>query len=105
VNSAGYGRVVTDTTTFAWLCDVYVHQDYRGKGLAKWMMESLTKHPGLKGLRRFCLATRDAHKLYAKYGFEPTRTPENWMEIKDNDLYKKSPVSPCGNGKFEMERP
>ena len=85
----GFARVVTDRATFAWLCDVYIEPDYRGRGLAKWMMDCLLKHPALKGLRRFCLATKDAHSLYANYGFEITKTPSNWMEIKDNDLYRR----------------
>ena len=85
----GYARIISDFATFAWLCDVYVEKDWRGKALSKWMMECLISHPDLKGLRRICLATKDAHSLYLKYGFEVTKTPENWMEIKDNDIYKK----------------
>ncbi len=89
----GFARVVTDSTTFAWLCDVYIEETYRGQGLSKWVMECVTSHPALKGLRRICLATKDAHTLYTKYGFEVTQTPANWMEIKDNDLYKKMKVT------------
>lgn len=84
----GYARIVTDGATFAWLCDVYIEKEYRGKGLSKWMMESLLSHPGLKGLRRICLATKDAHKLYEKYGFEVTQTPGNWLEKKNNNIYR-----------------
>lgn len=65
----GFARVVTDRATFAWLCDVYIEPAYRGSGLAKWMMNCLIKHPALKGLRRFCLATKDAHSLYANKSF------------------------------------
>lgn len=89
----GFARVVTDNVTFAWLCDVYVEVAYRGQGLSKWMMECVINHLKLKGLRRICLATKDAHTLYSKYGFEVTQTPANWMEIKDNDLYKKMKVA------------
>lgn len=85
----GYARIVTDHATFAWLCDVYVEREYRGQGLSKWLNECVMIELRLKNLRRICLATKDAHALYAKYGFEVTKTPENWMEIKDNDLYKK----------------
>lgn len=85
----GFARIVTDNATFAWLCDVYVEPDFRRRGLSKWMIERLMTTPDLKNLRRICLATKDAHSLYAKFGFEVTLTPQNWMEIKDNDLYKK----------------
>lgn len=85
----GFARVVTDFATFAWICDVYIEKDYRKKGLSKWMMAFLIKHPQLKQLRRICLATLGAHTLYEKYGFTITKTPTSWMEIKDNDIYKK----------------
>lgn len=88
----GFARIVTDGATFAWLCDVYIESELRGLGLSKWMMECLMSHPALKNLRRICLATKDAHPLYKKYGFEVTPTPQNWMEIKDNDLYKMTSV-------------
>ncbi len=76
----GLARVVTDYTTFAWLCDVFVHEDYRGKGIGKWLMESILSHPDLQGLRRFLLATSDAHGLYSQYGFQALKEPEKWME-------------------------
>ena len=85
----GYARIVSDKATFAWLCDVYIEKEYRGQGLSKWLMECLISHPELKDLRRICLATKDAHELYKKYGFEVTQTPGNWLEIKNNDIYKK----------------
>lgn len=87
----GFARIVTDKATFAWLCDVYIENDYRKKGLSKWLMECVMAHPDLKNLRRICLATKDAHSLYKNFGFKVTETPQNWMEIKDNDLYKKFP--------------
>lgn len=76
----GLARLVSDYTTYAWLCDVFIHEDYRGRGLGKWLMESILAHPELQGLRRFVLATRDAHGLYAQYGFTPLASPERWME-------------------------
>lgn len=85
----GYARIISDGATFAWLCDVYVENNYRGNGLSKWLMECVFSHPDLQNLRRICLATKDAHELYKKFGFKVTETPQNWMEIKDNDLYRK----------------
>ena len=76
----GLARIVSDYTTFAWLCDVFIHEDYRGRGIGKWLMETILSHPELQGLRRFLLATRDAHGLYAQYGFKPLSIPERWME-------------------------
>lgn len=77
----GLARIVGDYATFAWLCDVFVEDDYRGRGLGKWLMETVLAHPDLRGLRRILLATRDAHGLYARYGFKPLGSPERWMEI------------------------
>jgi GNAT superfamily N-acetyltransferase len=76
----GLARIVSDYTTFAWLCDVFIHEDYRGRGIGKWLMETILSHPELQGLRRFLLATRDAHGLYAQYGFTPLADPGRWME-------------------------
>lgn len=84
----GFARVVTDSATFAWVCDVYVEPDYRGKKLAEWMMECLKSHPSLQNLRRICLTTKDAHHLYEKSGFELTKTPDFWMEIKKSNAYQ-----------------
>ena len=67
----GYGRVVTDGATFAWLCDVFVLPAYRGRGLATWLMETIAGHPDLQIQRSFVLATRDAQRLYAKFGWQP----------------------------------
>jgi GNAT superfamily N-acetyltransferase len=71
----GFARVVTDRATFAWLCDVFVLEEYRGRGLAKWLIESVMNHPDLRGLRRVLLGTRDAHGLYRRYGFTPLADP------------------------------
>jgi GNAT superfamily N-acetyltransferase len=77
----GLARVISDFTTFAYLCDVFIHEDYRGQGLGKWLMETVLAHPDLQGLRRFMLATQDAHGLYAQYGFTSLANPDRWMEI------------------------
>jgi len=76
---AGFARVVSDRATFAWICDVFVLPEHRGQGLGKWLMECMTAHPELQGLRRWMLATRDAHDLYAQYGFTPLEDPSRFM--------------------------
>lgn len=86
---AAMARVVTDRATFGWLCDVFVDEAHRGAGLGKLMMAYLKDHSDLQGLRRFHLATRDAHGLYAQFGFQPLTGVENWMEIRDPDVYRR----------------
>lgn len=86
---AGFARWVTDRATFAYLCDVYIENDFRGLGLSKKLMSLMLFHPDLQGLRRYSLATLDAHGLYAQFGFKPISTPENLMEIKVTDIYIK----------------
>ena len=86
----GLARVVTDRATFAYLCDVYVLEEYRGQGLGKWLMEELFSHPELQGLRRFILVTRDAHGFYRQFGFETPVNPNAYMEIVHRDIYKRS---------------
>lgn len=78
-----FARIVTDHATFAYLCDVYVDEKFRGQGLSKWMMEAIMANPRVAGYRRFVLATRDAHKLYEKFGFETLSEAEQkrFMEI------------------------
>lgn len=83
----GFARLVTDTATFAYLCDVVVTEDARGTGLGTWLMECIAAHPDLQGLRRWMLATRDAHGLYAKTGWTPLNTPERFMEKHFPDAY------------------
>ena len=83
----GFARVVTDRTTFAYLCDVYVLETHRGHGLAKQLMDRVMKHPDLQGLRRMMLATRDAHGLYAQYGFTALGAPDRIMEVLKPDIY------------------
>jgi len=83
----GFARVVTDKATFAYLADVYVLEAHRGQGLGKRLVEQIQAHPELQGLRRFMLATRDAHDLYALFGFRPLAAPDRMMEIRDPDAY------------------
>lgn len=84
----GFARVVTDRATFAYLADVFVLEPHRGKGLSKWLMECIQSHPDLQGLRRWMLATRDAHGLYRQFGFHELANPERFMEI--HRPYKES---------------
>lgn len=77
----GFARVVTDRATFAYLCDVFIDEEYRSQALGKWLMECVLAHPDVQTLRRFLLATRDAHGLYAQYGFTPLPNPDRWMGI------------------------
>jgi len=84
----GFARVVTDYATFAYLCDVYVLESHRGRGLGKWLIECVLAHPQLQGLRRFNLVTRDAHQLYSPFGFKPLAAPDRHMEMVEPDIYK-----------------
>ncbi len=86
----GFARVVTDRVTFAYLSDVYVLEEYRGQGLAKWLVTELQTHPELQGLRRWVLVTQDAQGLYGQLGFRPLQHPERYMEIVRANVYKKS---------------
>jgi GNAT superfamily N-acetyltransferase len=79
----GFARVVTDYCTFAWVADVFVLNEYRGRGLSKWLIEVILDHPALGGMRRWVLATRDAHGLYRQFGFTQLEQPERWMERFD----------------------
>lgn len=86
----GLGRVITDRATFAYLCDVYVLEAHRGHGLAKALMRTLAGHPELAGLRRFNLVTRDAHSLYAGFGFQAVAHPSRYMEKLDPEVYRRA---------------
>lgn len=85
----GFARMVTDRATFAWLGDVFVLEEYRGRGLARWLVERILAHPELQGLRKVMLGTRDAHALYARYGFTPLVEPARYMEIPRPGIYLK----------------
>ena len=84
----GFGRVITDRATFAYLADVFVLEAHRGRGLSKRLMDAVVAHAELQGLRRFMLATRDAHGLYAQYGFTPLSSPASMMEVLRPDIYQ-----------------
>ena len=84
----GFARVITDFATFAYVADVFVLPSHRGRGLAVWLMEVIRAHPRLQGLRRWLLATRDAHGLYRKTGFAEPTDPKRYMEIVDRDVYR-----------------
>jgi GNAT superfamily N-acetyltransferase len=79
----GFARVITDYATFAWVADVFILDEARGQGMGKWLMEVILAHPELQGFRRWILATRDAHELYRRFGFEELKRPERWMERHD----------------------
>ena len=83
----GFARAVTDFATFAWLADVFVVEDIRGHGIGKRLVAAVLAHPRLQGLRRFQLGTRDAHVLYARFGFQPLAHPERFMEISSGKGY------------------
>ena len=87
----GFGRVVTDEATFAYLADVFVLPEVRGQGLSKWLVDVILRHPQLQGLRRWLLATRDAHGLYAQFGFKPPAVAGRFMERHDPDVYLRAP--------------
>ena len=80
----GFARVVTDFATFAWLADVFILDKYQGAGLGKWLIGCVLLHPDLQGLRRFLLATKDAHGLYRQFGWTELPAPERYMERFDS---------------------
>src|SRR5690349_23765235 len=84
----GLTRVVTDHATFAYLCDVYVLEEHRGRGLGKFLMRTVMAHPALTGARRAMLGTRDAHGLYAQYGFRAPPDDGVLMQILRPDMYR-----------------
>ncbi len=86
----GFARVISDFATFAYLADVYILSPYRGRGLAKWLMQCILAHADLQGLRRFNLVTFDAHGLYRQFGFTTPQNPETYMELRRPDIYKKT---------------
>ena len=84
----GFARVISDYSTIAYLGDIYVLENYRGKGLSKMLMETVISHPNLQGLRRWILLTSTADWLYEKYGFMKLPKPEIYMERHEPDVYK-----------------
>jgi len=85
----GFARVISDFATVAYVGDVFVLEAHRGRGLGKWLMECIMKHPALQNLRRWILTTRDAHGLYAQVGFTPVKSPERYMERHDPNVYER----------------
>jgi ribosomal protein S18 acetylase RimI-like enzyme len=95
----GFARVITDRATFAYLCDVYVLEAHRGRGLGHLLIESVVSHPAIQDLRRFVLVTRDAHGLYERFGFCPLSRPEGFMELHRPDVYARSEGDSCPDEK------
>ena len=96
----GFARVVTDQATFAYLADVFIIESHRGRGLAKVLIAAVVAEPRLQGLRRWMLATRDAHSLYARFGFEPLAAPGRFMELHAPDVYEAPGPRIRENGDF-----
>jgi GNAT superfamily N-acetyltransferase len=90
----GFARVVTDRATFAYLADVFIVPTERGHGLGKWLVSVILEHPDLQNLRRWLLGTRDAHALYAQFGFTPLGAPERLMERHDPNVYARLTMPP-----------
>lgn len=88
-DQVGLVRVISDYATFAYLCDVYVLEPHRGRGLSKAAMQLLVTHPKLQGLRRLQLVTADAHGLYSQFGFSVVKDPDRHMEKRDPDIYRR----------------
>jgi GNAT superfamily N-acetyltransferase len=86
----GFARVISDFATYAYIGDVFILESFRGRGLGKWIMQSIIHHPRLQALRRWSLVTRDGHRLYAQFGFTPLESPERYMEIHNPDVYRAS---------------
>ena len=86
----GFARVITDKATFAYLADVFILDAHRGRGLSKWLVQIIKVHQDLQGLRRFLLATRDAHRLYQQFEFRELSNPSSMMEIVKPDVYRVS---------------
>jgi len=77
----GVARVVSDYSIFAYLCDVFIHEEYRAHGLGKWLIQTILEHPDLREMRRWVLVTNDAHELYEQFGFTSIDDPEHWMQM------------------------
>jgi GNAT superfamily N-acetyltransferase len=86
----GFARVITDEATYAYLADVFVLESHRGRGLGRWLIECVHAHPALQGLRRWSLVTRDAHALYAPFGWKSPSHPQRYLEILDPDVYARA---------------
>jgi GNAT superfamily N-acetyltransferase len=89
----GFARIISDFSTVAYLGDVYILPAFRGKGLAKWLMQTIMEYPELQGLRRWILSTVDAHGLYKQSGWSPVAYPERWMEVHDRKVYSSNMIA------------
>jgi GNAT superfamily N-acetyltransferase len=87
----GFARVISDFATIAYVGDVFVLETHRGRGLGKWLMQCITRHPALQNLRRWILTTRDAHGLYSQVGFTPVKAPGRYMELHNSSVYEVHP--------------
>lgn len=85
----GFAKVITDYATIAYLGDVFILPEWRGRGLSVWLMETIMYHPELQGLRRWILLTSDAHRLYEKFGWKQIEDPTKWMDLHDKKVYQK----------------
>jgi GNAT superfamily N-acetyltransferase len=85
----GFARVISDFSTIAYLGDVYILEEYRGKGLSKWLIGTIMSDPNLQGLRRWILLTADAHGLYRQFGWTNIADPDKWMTVHDKNVYSK----------------
>lgn len=85
----GFARVISDYSTVAYLGDVFILEEYRGRGLSKWLVKTVMTHPNLQGLRRWILLTADAHGLYRQFGWTELSDPGKWMQIHDRNGYPK----------------
>ncbi len=83
----GFARVITDFVGFAFIADVFIVKNFQGRGLSKWLMKVILDYPELQGLRRWMLATKDAHSLYKKFGFKQLENPKQFMELHDSEKY------------------
>jgi len=102
----GFARLVTDRATFAYLADVFVLETHRGRGLSKLLMAAVVAHPDVQGLRRWLLASRDAHGLYRQFGFQPLANPDVFMERHDPDVYRPpAGASPTAIGRRSPGEP
>jgi GNAT superfamily N-acetyltransferase len=84
----GYARVISDFSSVAYLGDVYILPSFRGKGLSKWLMQTIMAYPELQGLRRWILSTADAHGLYRQFGWVSVAYPDRWMEVNNGEVYR-----------------
>lgn len=89
IEQVGFARVISDLTTYAYLCDVFIFPNYRKLGLSKWLVEIITNHSELQRVRRFMLATKDAHSLYSQYGFEKVDNPDLFMQKISKNPYQQ----------------